>query len=138
LAQAGEHDRAEQIATAAEQIARTITNPDWQARALAGVAGALAQAGEHDRAEQIATAAEQIARTITDPNSQAQALARVAGTLAETRHPTFGNSALGTALAAGDWRTLPFTAVANVSMKALRTIADAAVETQPQPAATKP
>jgi hypothetical protein len=197
LARAGEHDRAEQVATAAEQVARTITNPYWQVRALAGVAGALARAGEHDRAEQVARTitdpeaqaraladvagalaqagehdraeqvartitnpeaqaralagvagalaqagehdrAEQVARTITNPEAQARALARVAGTLAETGHPTFGNSALGAALAVGDWRILPFATVANVSMKALRTIADAAVEAQPQPATSEP
>ncbi len=72
------------------------------------------------------------------PTGTPDALADVAGTLAETGHPTFGNSTLGAALAMGDWRELPFTAVANVSMEALRTIADAAMEAQPQPPAFEP
>jgi hypothetical protein len=64
------------VATAAGQTARSITDPYWQAQALAEVAGALAQAGQHDRAEQTA-------RSITDPDQQAQTLAKVAGALAE-------------------------------------------------------
>jgi hypothetical protein len=152
LAQVGEHSRAEQVATAAEQVARAITNPDLQAAALAGVAEALTQVGEHSRAEQVArtitdpyrqadalagvagalaqvgehSRAEQVARTITIPDLQARALVRVAGILAETGHPTLGNSALGAAFAVSDWRDLSFSVVANVSLEAARTIADAA------------
>ena len=47
----------------AEALARTITDPDAQARALTGVATATAQAGDLDRAEALA-------RTITDPDAR--------------------------------------------------------------------
>src|SRR5262249_6478081 len=46
LADAGQHQRA-------EQVARSISDPDHQARTLAQVAGALADAGQHQRAEQV-------------------------------------------------------------------------------------
>ena len=47
--------------------ARSITDPDQQARALAGVAGTAAGAGDRP--------AEQVARSITNPHQQARALA---------------------------------------------------------------
>ena len=56
-------------------MARSITDPDLQAEALAQVAGALAEAGQYQQAEAVA-------RSITDPGRQAQALAQVAGALA--------------------------------------------------------
>jgi tetratricopeptide (TPR) repeat protein len=59
----------------AEALARTITDPDQQAQALADLAGTLATAGQHDQAETLA-------RTITHPYQQAWALARLADTLA--------------------------------------------------------
>jgi hypothetical protein len=58
-------------------VARSITDPDEQAQALAAVAGALARTGQH---EQAAT----MARSITDPYWRARALAAVAGSLAMT------------------------------------------------------
>jgi len=58
-------------------VARSITDPDRQAQALATVARALAQTGQH---EQAAT----VARSITNLDVQAQALATVAEGLAET------------------------------------------------------
>ena len=73
--QRGGHDRARELADRAEQVARSITDPDDQARALAGVAGRWPAAGDHDRAEQVA-------RSITDPDEQARALASVAGAVA--------------------------------------------------------
>ncbi len=39
VAAAGDHDRAARLATRAKQIARSLTNPSWQARALADLAG---------------------------------------------------------------------------------------------------
>jgi hypothetical protein len=66
----------------AEALATSITDPGWQARALAGVAGALAGAGQHEQGAAVAGQAETVARSITDPYSQAQALAGVAGALA--------------------------------------------------------
>ena len=62
------------MASQAETVARSITNPDEQAEALAAVARALAQAGQH---EQAAAAA----RSITNPDQQAEALAAVARAL---------------------------------------------------------
>ena len=59
----------------AEALATSITDPDGQAQALAGVAEALAAAGQHEQAEAVA-------RSITDPGWQARALAGVAGALA--------------------------------------------------------
>jgi Trypsin-like peptidase domain/NACHT domain len=97
VATAGDRDRAERLATAAEQEARRITDPGWRARALTdlavttsnrdhaerlaqkitdsgwraraltGLVETAATAGYHDHAEQLATAAEQHARTIADP-----------------------------------------------------------------------
>jgi hypothetical protein len=46
VAAAGDLERAKQLATDAEQLARTITNPDWQAFALAEAARAMAAAGK--------------------------------------------------------------------------------------------
>jgi tetratricopeptide (TPR) repeat protein len=63
----------------AEALARTITNPDDQARALGGVATAIAQAGDPDRAEALA-------RTITNPDHQARALADLAGVAAQASY----------------------------------------------------
>ena len=50
------------VAGQAEAVARSITDPDSQAQALAQVAGALAGAGQHQQAEAVA-------RSITDPDS---------------------------------------------------------------------
>ena len=77
----GQHVRA-------EALARSITDPDQQAQALAAVAGALARAGQHEQA--LATA-----RSITDPDQQALALAAVAEELAQD-----GQHELATAVAA--------------------------------------
>ena len=59
---------ARQVAQQAEAVARSITDPYMQARALAEVAQALARAGDVDRAEAVA-------RSIADPSRQARALA---------------------------------------------------------------
>jgi tetratricopeptide (TPR) repeat protein len=64
----GDYDRARELADRAEQIARSITDPDEQARDLAT---AVALVGDYDRAEQIA-------RSITHPHEQARTLAEVA------------------------------------------------------------
>ena len=65
----GQHIRA-------EAVAASITDPFWQSRALAEVAGVLARAGQYEQAETVA-------HSITDPYWQARALAEVAGGLAE-------------------------------------------------------
>ena len=64
-------------------MARSITNPGLQARALTAVAGVLAEAGQHEQAAALASQAATVARSITDPDEQAEALAEVAGALAE-------------------------------------------------------
>ena len=51
-------------------MARSISDPSWQAHALTAAAGALA--GQHEQAETMA-------RSITDPSGQARALVAVAG-----------------------------------------------------------
>ena len=76
LAEIGQSDRAEQVATAAERAARAIADPNRQAEVLTAVSRTLAEIGQSDRAEQVA-------RAITDPYRQAGALAYVAGALAE-------------------------------------------------------
>src|SRR5262249_45594714 len=91
---AGDPDWAGQLATAAEQIARSITDPVRQAQALAEVTRAMAGAGDPDRAEQIA-------RGITTPHLQAQALAQVA----EVVGFPHGCRLLGEAFAVGSWLT---------------------------------
>jgi hypothetical protein len=60
------------MASQAETVARSITDPDRQAWALTVVARALARAGRHEQAETVA-------RSITDPGWQVDALAEVAG-----------------------------------------------------------
>ncbi|WP_283134973.1 hypothetical protein, partial [Rhizohabitans arisaemae] len=65
----------------AETIARSITDPTSQAKALSHLVGALIQAGDLNRARQIAATAETIARSITDPTSQAKALSHLVGAL---------------------------------------------------------
>ncbi|WP_261569504.1 TIR domain-containing protein [Frankia gtarii] len=122
LLKAGAHADAEQVAAAAEQAARTITHPDTEAHVLANVARTFAQIGAHVRAGQIAS-------IISDPHVQAEVLAELARTLAETGHPTLAHSTLGAAFAVGDWRSLPLSAVVNVSPEAVRTIAHAAAGT---------
>src|SRR5206468_3835608 len=62
----------------AEALARSITDPGGQVRALADLARAAAGAGDLDRAEALAGHAEAAARSITDPGRQAQALADLA------------------------------------------------------------
>jgi hypothetical protein len=63
-------ERALCLVDEAEQLARTIADPEEQAWALARVSAALTRAKEWDRAEQLA-------RTIADPEDQAWALVEV-------------------------------------------------------------
>ena len=71
----------------AEALARTITDPDLQAEALAGLASAAARAGDPDRASRLATEAEALARTTTNPYVQALALAGLASAAAQAGDP---------------------------------------------------
>ena len=62
VAQAGGLDRAGVLAGQAEAAARSITDPDLQAMALAGLVGAVAQVGDLDRAGVLAGQAEAVAQ----------------------------------------------------------------------------
>jgi hypothetical protein len=78
VAQVGDVNRA-------ESLARTVTDPRWQARALTGVARALAQAGDVDRAEAVARDTEAMAGAAINPGlrARARALASVAEMVAQ-------------------------------------------------------
>ena len=71
----------------AEALARTITSPDAQARALTGLVIVIAQAGNPDRAYGLAADAEALARTITYSGDQAQALIELATAIAQAGDP---------------------------------------------------
>ena len=71
IAQAGDLDRA-------EAFARTITDPDAELWALAGVAAAIAHAGDLDRAYRLASTAEALARARPSPYAHAEALSDLA------------------------------------------------------------
>jgi hypothetical protein len=79
-AQAGEPDRA-------EALARTITSPEVQARALTELAKVAARNGDADRASQLVAEAETLARALTSPRSQARALAWLASDAAQAGDP---------------------------------------------------
>jgi hypothetical protein len=70
-----------------DTVARSVSNPDQQTRALAAVAGALARVGQHEQAATVAARAETVARSITGSDRLAQALTAVAAALARAgRH----------------------------------------------------
>jgi hypothetical protein len=64
----------------AEALARAITDPDYQALALAELASAAVRAGDPDRAEALA-------RAITRPDAHARALAELASAAARAGDP---------------------------------------------------
>jgi hypothetical protein len=72
LAQTGQHEQAASVAAQAEALARSITDPDSRALALAAMAQVLARAGNHERATEIAD-------SIPDLDTRAEALAAAAG-----------------------------------------------------------
>ncbi|MCA1835481.1 MAG: hypothetical protein LC721_03735, partial [Actinobacteria bacterium] len=67
LAAAGDHDRAAELAAAAETTAREIIAPGPSARALGELVVALAAAGDYDRAAELAG-------EITNPDFRARVL----------------------------------------------------------------
>jgi hypothetical protein len=79
--------------------ARTITDPDEQARALTRLAETLARAGDLAQARALAGSAEQVAHTITDPYRQAQALI----SLAKAAELPEAGRLLGAALSIAPW-----------------------------------
>jgi hypothetical protein len=88
----------------AEALARSITYPHTQAKALAAVAGAIATAGDPDRARQLADRAETVARSITNPHWQAQVLTAVAAAIATAGDPEQAGRLLGTVLVLVSWQ----------------------------------
>ena len=109
LAAAGQHEQA-------ETVARSITDPDRQARALAAVAGALAGAGRHEQAETVA-------RSITNPGRQAQAQTAVAGALAARGDTRQAHRVASAACAVGQWTTV-LELVLSLEPSALRVLTD--------------
>jgi len=77
VAGTGDLDRAGHLASNAETITRSLTDPNRQADALTTVVQAVADTGDLDWAETIA-------RSFTDPNRQAIALAVVVRAVAGT------------------------------------------------------
>ena len=61
----------------AEALARSITSPAQQARALAGLVGVAARAGDLDRARMLAERALTLIRAIADASDQAYSLRRL-------------------------------------------------------------
>ena len=83
LAQAGETDRARQVADNAASTAERIEKPWLRAQALAVVAEVLAQVGETDRARRVADNAASTAERIEKPRERVRALTGVAEALAQ-------------------------------------------------------
>ncbi|MFC8658723.1 hypothetical protein ACFUCT_26495 [Streptomyces parvus] len=79
-AQLGRHNRA-------EALARSITTPARQIRALASVSRHIAEAGDVQRARRVAEEAERYVLAITELGEQARAYAVVARALAQAGDP---------------------------------------------------
>ena len=86
--QAGDPGRPARLATEAEAIARTITDPGDQASVLRTLATAIAKASDLERAERLA-------RAITDPEQQAWALAELAAAALEAAGADGADEAAG-------------------------------------------
>jgi hypothetical protein len=91
LAEAGQHESA-------AAIARSITNPDDQVRALLAVVRALARADQHEPAAAMV-------RSITDSYEQARALAAVARALV-AKGIRDRRAAASAACTVGQWTTV--------------------------------
>jgi hypothetical protein len=74
----GDPEHASRLATEAEPLARTISDPGNRLLRLTHLASAVAQAGDTDCAARLASEAEALARTITEPDRQAYLLADLA------------------------------------------------------------
>jgi hypothetical protein len=86
-------------------VARSITDPDHQAWALARVAEALAGTEQHQQAARVAREAKAVARSMGDPDHQADALAQVAEGLAVAGHTRSAYRVAAATCAAGRWTT---------------------------------
>lgn len=96
LAQAGQLQQAEAVAARAETIARSLTDPDQQAQALA----ALARGGQDARATAVA-------RSITDPSERAKVLVAIGEALAADGDMKQARHVAAAACAVGRWTTAP-------------------------------
>jgi hypothetical protein len=96
LARTGHRKQAAPIANRAENMARSITDPDEQSAALARAVWSLAETGQYRRAVAVAHA-------ITNPNSQAEGLAELAVVLAKAGDNRNAARLTAAACAAGRW-----------------------------------
>ena len=110
-ADGGNAPRVESLARQAEMVARSITNPFWQSRALAFVVETVACMGDLERAESLAG-------EIVTPEWNAEALAAIASN-AEAKH---ARSLVARALILGDLKTSLYV-LAHIHPAALTTIA---------------
>lgn len=109
-AQLGEYDRA-------EQLARTLTDPYWQAEALTQLVTVSAQRGAYDRAEQVV-------RIISDSHAQARALTGLVTALAKAGEHARARSLITACLGVLSWLGLPLTELSQVAPDVLRELAD--------------
>ena len=128
LAETGQYEQA-------ETMARSITEPHRQAKALWYLTDVLAEAGQHEQATQVAAQAEALARSLTDPDDQAWALGAVAwvlselaGALAKAGRPVQGRRVVALALMLGSssdetW-IVALGALVSLQPSALRAVAE--------------
>ena len=102
-------------------MARSITDPDRQARALTEVAGVLAEAGQPEQAETLA-------RSITDQDLQARALTAVARALVARGDTRQAHHVASAACAVGRWTTV-LELVLSLEPSALRVLTDLRLQT---------
>jgi hypothetical protein len=106
----------------AEQVARTITEPDSRAKLLTRLAGILVGAGHTVRAGQVAEEAERAAGTITSLDHRAGALAKLAATMASADAGR-ARRLIAAAWTSGHW-SHPLSALASAAPSALLALAD--------------
>ncbi|MDI9519804.1 MAG: hypothetical protein QM308_01400, partial [Bacillota bacterium] len=83
LAQAGNNDKAVDIAMLANNAANSITEPYYKSEALVNIARALAQAGNNEEAVKISKLAINAANSITEPYDKSKVLVNIARALAQ-------------------------------------------------------
>src|SRR5262249_15573294 len=71
----------------ATEAAQAITDPDWRAQALTGLARAVADAGDPERARALAALAAETAYAIPDPDRRSHVLGDLARTAAGIGDP---------------------------------------------------
>jgi tetratricopeptide (TPR) repeat protein len=83
-AETGDQARASRLATEAETIARTLTDPNTRVQMLTALATVVFATGDLSGANRLTVDAETIARTLTYPYPQARVLTGLATAIAET------------------------------------------------------